>query len=139
MSDFPTIQSERKKIFESFRSNESLENTTCSLQRENREFLQTKSVSNYNSEKTEITNFLFQPGFSTASEITDLSGRGVGLNVVESQIKALDGKISIRSKLKEGTTFVLKLPLNLTTARLLLCESQKNIYGILATEIAKNL
>lgn len=87
--------------------------------------------------ETEITNFLFQPGFSTASEITDLSGRGVGLNVVESQIKAFDGKISIRSKLKEGTTFILKLPLNLTTARLLLCESQKNIYGILATEIAK--
>ena len=59
---------------------------------------------------SEITEFLFQPGFSTASEVTDLSGRGVGLNVVKSQIKALDGNITIRSQEGLGTTFVLQLP-----------------------------
>jgi two-component system, chemotaxis family, sensor histidine kinase and response regulator PixL len=90
-----------------------------------------------NISETEITDVLFQPGFSTAAEVTDLSGRGVGLNVVKSQIKALDGKISIRSIPQEGTTFILQLPLNLTTARLLLCESQNIIYGILSTEITK--
>jgi two-component system, chemotaxis family, sensor histidine kinase and response regulator PixL len=90
-----------------------------------------------NISEAEIIDVLFQPGFSTASEITDLSGRGVGLNVVKSQIKALDGKISIRSLPQEGTTFILQLPLNLTTARLLLCESQGIIYGLLSTEITK--
>jgi two-component system, chemotaxis family, sensor histidine kinase and response regulator PixL len=90
-----------------------------------------------NISEAEITDVLFQPGFSTASEVTDLSGRGVGLNVVKSQIKALDGKISIRSIPQEGTTFILQLPLNLTTARLLLCESQGIIYGLLSTEITK--
>ena len=86
---------------------------------------------------SEITDFLFQPGFSTASEVTDLSGRGVGLNVVQSQIKALDGNITIRSQEGLGTTFVLQLPLNLTTARLLLCESQGIVYGLLSTEIKR--
>ena len=86
---------------------------------------------------SEITDFLFQPGFSTASEVTDLSGRGVGLNVVKSQIKALDGNITIRSQEGLGTTFVLQLPLNLTTARLLLCESQGIVYGLLSTEIKR--
>lgn len=90
-----------------------------------------------NISETEITDFLFQPGFSTASEVTDLSGRGVGLNVVKSQIKALDGKITVRSIPGEGTIFSLQLPLNFTTARLLLCESQGLIYGLLSTEIAK--
>ena len=86
---------------------------------------------------SEITEFLFQPGFSTASEVTDLSGRGVGLNVVKSQIKALDGDITIRSQEGLGTTFVLQLPLNLTTARLLLCESEGIVYGVLSTEIKR--
>ena len=86
---------------------------------------------------SEITDFLFQPGFSTASEVTDLSGRGVGLNVVKSQIKALDGNITIRSQEGLGTTFILQLPLNLTTARLLLCESQGIVYGLLSTEIKR--
>ena len=85
----------------------------------------------------EITDFLFLPGFSTASEVTDLSGRGVGLDVVKNQITSLDGVISVRSVLGEGTTFTLQLPLNLTTARLLLCESKGIIYGILSTEVER--
>lgn len=86
---------------------------------------------------SDITEFLFQPGFSTASEVTDLSGRGVGLNVVKSQIKALNGEIMIRSTEGIGTTFTLQLPLTLSTARLLLCEAQGIIYGILSTEIER--
>ncbi len=61
----------------------------------------------------EILQFLFSPGFSTASEITDISGRGVGLDVVKKSIDNLKGKIQIESKLKKGTTFRIVLPLTL--------------------------
>ena len=100
-----------------------------------KDFIEPSQLENLSS--TEITDFLFLPGFSTASEVTDLSGRGVGLDVVKNQIISLDGAISVRSALGEGTTFTLQLPLNLTTARLLLCESQGIIYGILSTEVER--
>ena len=61
----------------------------------------------------EVFNFIFEPGFSTADKITDVSGRGVGMDVVRKQISKLRGRIDIRSKPGEGTTFVLKLPLTL--------------------------
>ncbi|WAI01036.1 chemotaxis protein CheA [Methanogenium organophilum] len=60
--------------------------------------------------KDEIINFLFQPGFSTANEITDISGRGVGLDVVKSAIESLKGTISVESAEGKGTTFTLVLP-----------------------------
>ncbi len=62
---------------------------------------------------TEIDNLLFLPGFSTASEVSDLSGRGVGMDVVRSSIQALSGRISIHSRPGEGTTFTISLPLTL--------------------------
>ncbi len=61
----------------------------------------------------EIFNLIFEPGFSTASQITDLSGRGVGMDVVRRNIQKLRGRIDIQSKLGQGTTFFLKLPLTL--------------------------
>ena len=60
--------------------------------------------------KEEIINFLFQPGFSTAEKITDISGRGVGLDVVKSAIESLKGTIEVESEDGEGTTFTLTLP-----------------------------
>lgn len=62
----------------------------------------------------EIHNFLFSPGFSTAEKVTDVSGRGVGLDVVKANIMALSGTIEIKSTFKQGTLFRLCLPL--TTA-----------------------
>ena len=62
---------------------------------------------------SEIDNLLFMPGFSTASEISDLSGRGVGMDVVKSAITALGGRISILSTPGTGTTFTISLPLTL--------------------------
>jgi two-component system chemotaxis sensor kinase CheA len=62
----------------------------------------------------EIHNFLFSPGFSTAEKVTDVSGRGVGLDVVKANIMALSGTIEIKSTVKQGTLFRLCLPL--TTA-----------------------
>lgn len=63
--------------------------------------------------ETEIDNLLFLPGFSTASVVSDLSGRGVGMDVVRTAIQALGGRITISSTPGEGTTFSISLPLTL--------------------------
>ncbi|KIN65027.1 Chemotaxis protein CheA [Sulfitobacter noctilucicola] len=62
---------------------------------------------------TEIDNLLFLPGFSTAAVVSDLSGRGVGMDVVRTAIQALGGRITITSNPGEGTTFSISLPLTL--------------------------
>ncbi len=62
---------------------------------------------------TEIDNLLFAPGFSTAAEVSDLSGRGVGMDVVKSSILALGGRVTIQSTPGSGTTFTISLPLTL--------------------------
>jgi two-component system chemotaxis sensor kinase CheA len=61
----------------------------------------------------EIYNLIFQPGFSTAAAVTNVSGRGVGMDVVRKQIEKLRGRIEIRSVLGQGASFFLKLPLTL--------------------------
>ncbi len=62
---------------------------------------------------SEIDNLLFLPGFSTANEVSNLSGRGVGMDVVKNAINALGGRITISSEAKKGTTFSISLPLTL--------------------------
>jgi two-component system chemotaxis sensor kinase CheA len=62
---------------------------------------------------SEIYNLLFLPGFSTANEVTDISGRGVGMDVVKKNIEDLRGTVFIESTLKKGTTFTIRLPLTL--------------------------
>jgi two-component system, chemotaxis family, sensor kinase CheA len=61
----------------------------------------------------EILNLIFEPGFSTAERVTDVSGRGVGMDVVRKQVQKLRGRIEIQSTPGKGTTFLLKLPLTL--------------------------
>jgi two-component system chemotaxis sensor kinase CheA len=63
--------------------------------------------------EAEIFNLIFHPGFSTAEKITDVSGRGVGMDVVRKHVQKLRGRIDVLSRLGEGTTFLLKLPLTL--------------------------
>ena len=65
--------------------------------------------------ETEVYNFIFMSGFSTKKTISDLSGRGVGLDIVKHNIDSVKGKISIRSTKGEGTEFILSLPLSLAT------------------------
>ena len=62
---------------------------------------------------SEILNLIFEPGFSTAEKVTDLSGRGVGMDVVRKQIQKLRGRVDVRSTPGQGSTFVLRLPLTL--------------------------
>jgi chemotaxis family two-component system sensor histidine kinase/response regulator PixL len=68
-----------------------------------------------------LFEFLFEPGFSTAEQVSELSGRGVGLDVVRSQMRSLKGTISVHSSPGVGTTFTLRLPLTLTIGKLLVC------------------
>jgi two-component system chemotaxis sensor kinase CheA len=62
---------------------------------------------------SEIYNLIFRPGFSTAAQVTNVSGRGVGMDVVRRHIEKLRGRIEIRSTMGQGATFLLKLPLTL--------------------------
>ncbi len=62
---------------------------------------------------SEIFALIFHPGFSTADKITDVSGRGVGMDVVRKQVQKLRGRVDVISKAGQGTTFLLKLPLTL--------------------------
>ena len=80
--------------------------------------------------KEELLNLLFEPGFSTKSEVTDLSGRGVGLDVVRSQLQSLNGSVSVQTFPGRGTTFVLEIPLSLTIAELLICQAREVVYAI---------
>src|SRR5690606_22643505 len=61
----------------------------------------------------EILNLIFLPGFSTANNVNNVSGRGVGLDVVKTEISKLGGKVEIYNRPKEGCTFILKIPINL--------------------------
>jgi two-component system, chemotaxis family, sensor kinase CheA len=63
--------------------------------------------------ETEIFQLIFQPGFSTAEQVTDVSGRGVGMDVVRKQIQKLRGRVEIQSARGQGSTFFLKVPLTL--------------------------
>lgn len=83
-----------------------------------------------NMSDTEIVNLLFLPGFSMAKEITDLSGRGVGLDVVKAKIEALSGNVEIQSKYGEGATFIIRLPLTLAIIQALMVNLGEEKYAI---------
>ncbi|MEH1941630.1 MAG: hybrid sensor histidine kinase/response regulator [Nostoc sp.] len=87
----------------------------------------------------QLAELLFEPGFSTAKQVGELSGRGIGLDVVRTQLQTLQGSIVVRSILGQGTTFMLQLPLSLTTARLLVCQSQGITYGLLSEGVSQVL
>ena len=65
---------------------------------------------------------MFQPAFSTAEKISDVSGRGVGLDVVKNKIEGLGGDVEVASKLGEGTTFIVRLPLTLAIIQALMVD-----------------
>ncbi|MGA9382596.1 MAG: hybrid sensor histidine kinase/response regulator, partial [Phormidium sp.] len=82
-----------------------------------------------------LLNLLFEPGFSTASQVSDLSGRGIGLNVVRSQMEVLSGSVIVNSEPQQGTTFLLQFPLSLTMAKLMICETKGVVYALLSDAI----
>src|SRR5690606_32683620 len=78
----------------------------------------------------DLLQYIFTPGFSTATAVTDVSGRGVGLDVVKTQIEAMRGTIDVTFEPGRGTRFVLSLPLTLATIRALLVKSGGQTFAI---------
>lgn len=78
----------------------------------------------------EVLSYIFEPGFSLAREVTEVSGRGVGLDVVKNAIDAIGGKIQVDSEKGKGTTFTLHLPTSIAVKGALLFEVDENFYAI---------
>jgi two-component system chemotaxis sensor kinase CheA len=78
----------------------------------------------------EIIDLLFLPSFSTAKEVTDVSGRGVGLDVVKSKIETLGGEVEVKTQLGEGSTWIIRLPLTLAIIQALMVEVGGEKYAI---------
>lgn len=78
----------------------------------------------------QILEFTFMPGFSTAQQITDLSGRGVGMDVVKTKVEELKGIVSIDSKLGQGSIITIRLPLTLAIIQTLTVQLGKEMYAI---------
>jgi two-component system chemotaxis sensor kinase CheA len=80
--------------------------------------------------EAEILEFIFRPGFSTAEQVTEVSGRGVGMDVVQSVLHRLKASISVETHLGQGTTFRLNLPLTLAIIKALLFWVEQRLYAI---------
>ncbi len=83
-----------------------------------------------NMPEKDIINLLFQPGFSTSEKVTDVSGRGVGLDVVKSKIESLSGEVEVKSKWGEGSTWTIRLPLTLAIIQALMVVVGGEKYAI---------
>jgi two-component system chemotaxis sensor kinase CheA len=87
----------------------------------------------------EAFNLIFEPGFSTAKQITSISGRGVGLDVVRRSIEKLNGTVTVSSERDKGTKFTIKLPLTLAIIQGLLVRVGEEIYSIPITSVIESL
>ncbi|MGN1152269.1 MAG: chemotaxis protein CheA [Lachnospiraceae bacterium] len=83
-----------------------------------------------NMSEKEIINLLFNAGFSTAKVVSDVSGRGVGLDVVKSMIESLSGEVEVKSKLGEGSSWIIRLPLTLAIIQALMVDIGNEKYAI---------
>lgn len=87
----------------------------------------------------EVLDLIFLPGFSTKEKATDLSGRGVGMDVVRTNIRKLNGLIEIRSEVGSGSEFILKLPLTLAIIQSLLVEVDCEVYSVPLAAVLETL
>lgn len=92
-----------------------------------------------NASDEEVLTLIFEPGFSTADEVTSLSGRGVGMDVVRTNLRQVRGDIKVETKAGVGTTFTISVPLTLSVARVLLVESRGILLAFPTTAIEEML
>jgi two-component system, chemotaxis family, sensor kinase CheA len=87
--------------------------------------------------EAEILEFIFRPGFSTAEQITEISGRGVGMDVVQSVLHRMKGSVAVESRRGQGTLFRLKLPLTLAIIKALMFTIENRLYAIPLNAVAE--
>ena len=92
-----------------------------------------------NMDNSEIYNFIFSPGFSTADTVTDLSGRGVGMNVVRQVVSELNGSVSIETEPGMGTRFILTFPLTLAIIPAIMVRVQRELYAIPLSDVIETI
>jgi two-component system chemotaxis sensor kinase CheA len=87
--------------------------------------------------ESEVFDLIFAPGFSTAEEVTSVSGRGVGMDVVKTVLERLKGGVTIESKPDQGTRFLLKVPLTLAIIKALMFRVSGRLYAIPLTSVVE--
>ncbi len=87
----------------------------------------------------EICNLIFQPGFSTAETVTDVSGRGVGMDVVRRNVESLQGSVSIRSEIGKGSLITVRLPLTLAILDGLLIRLEEEVYVLPLLSVVESI
>lgn len=90
-------------------------------------------------EDADAVRIVFLPGFSTAEKISDISGRGVGMDVVKSKIESLSGQVDVETHVNEGSIFKIKLPLTLAIIQAMLVQVQAEMYAIPLASIDSTL
>lgn len=100
---------------------------------------QVKEIKNSPHPEDRLLRVLCEPGFSTVGKATDLSGRGIGLDVVYSQMQKINGSVTVESEVGAGTTFYLQIRGALMNARLLVCQAGQGIYSFIADEVEQVL
>lgn len=83
-----------------------------------------------NLSETQILDFIFVPSFSTRQQVSDLSGRGMGLDIVRLELEQLKGNVTVSSQRHRGTTFTIRIPLSFNILPLLLCRCQSQIFAL---------
>lgn len=89
--------------------------------------------------RKECLQLIFRPGFSTAEQVTDISGRGVGMDVVRRSIESLGGTIEMETEIGVGTTFWIKLPLTLAIIQALLVEANNETYALPISNVSETI
>lgn len=87
----------------------------------------------------EVLQYIFLPGLSTAKQVSDVSGRGVGLDIVRANIERLNGSVSVHSERGKGTEFVIQLPLTLATTKALMVMARGIVYAIPLVSVTETL
>ena len=78
----------------------------------------------------QVIDLVFAPGFSTTAEVSDISGRGIGMDVVRTVIEQIGGRVSLASRVGSGTTVRLDLPMTIAMSRIMVVEAGGQLFGI---------